>query len=225
MTGDDLHKQDAQTPGSAPAQPDLEHLNAAFTHVDEGVKSGHIAAGAAKGLVYSLIETLGANKNKDYEIYLSATKVFFPISTLVNIGARYTSANEIGLTGFGECSGTGNAKTCSNDKEVRMEVSIAHLVAKNTAIGGEWQQHGSNLDGKSVRIGGLDASLVTSVVQPILPGVSNMLEQRKEGDWFDLFMAYAPNKNISFVVAYLMFSNISVAKDQNGFYFSTHLTF
>lgn len=60
MTGDDLHKQDAQTPGSAPAQPDLEHLNAAFTHVDEGVKSGHIAAGAAKGLVYSLIETLGA---------------------------------------------------------------------------------------------------------------------------------------------------------------------
>lgn len=60
MTGDDMHKQDAQKPGGTPAQPDLEHLNAAFTHVDEGVKSGSIAAGAAKGLVYSLVETLGA---------------------------------------------------------------------------------------------------------------------------------------------------------------------
>jgi hypothetical protein len=60
MTSDDLHKQDAQTPGGEQAQPDLEHLNAALAHVNEGVKSGRIAAGAAKGLVYSLVETLGA---------------------------------------------------------------------------------------------------------------------------------------------------------------------
>ncbi|TAM06317.1 MAG: hypothetical protein EPN70_06180 [Paraburkholderia sp.] len=60
MTSDDMHKQDAQTPGGEPAQPDLEHLSAAFNHVDEGVKSGKIAAGAARGLVYSLVETLGA---------------------------------------------------------------------------------------------------------------------------------------------------------------------
>lgn len=172
-----------------------------------------------------LVHTLGANKNKDYEIYLAATKVLFPISTLVNFTARYTSANEDGLTGFGECSGPGSDLDCSNKREVRMEVSIAHLVAKNTAIGGEWQQHGDNLDGKSVRLGGIDATAVTTLVQGILPGAADMLTQKKEGDWFDLFMAYAPNKNISFVVAYLMFSNISVAPDQNGFYFSTHLTF
>jgi hypothetical protein len=60
MASDDTQKQDAQSPGNAPAQPDLDHLNAAFTHVDEGVKSGKIAAGAARGLVYSLVETLGA---------------------------------------------------------------------------------------------------------------------------------------------------------------------
>jgi hypothetical protein len=60
MASDDTQKQDAQSPGGAPAQPDLEHLNAALTHVDEGVKSGSIAAGAARGLVYSLVETLGA---------------------------------------------------------------------------------------------------------------------------------------------------------------------
>jgi len=53
--------EDSQKPETTPRErPDLEHLNAAFTHVDEGVQSGRIAAGAAKGLVYSLIETLGA---------------------------------------------------------------------------------------------------------------------------------------------------------------------
>lgn len=173
----------------------------------------------------ALVHTLGANKTKDYEVFLSATKIFFPISTLVNVGARYTSANEIGLTGFGQCSGAGASKVCSNDKEVRMEVSVAHLVAKNTAIGFEWQQHGDNLDGKSVTVAGLPLEGLAEVLGTALPSLEKTLTQKKEGDWFDLFMAYAPNKNISFVVAYLMFSNISVAPDQNGFYFSTHLTF
>ncbi len=39
--------------------PDLNHLNEAISHVDEGVRSGSLAIGAAKGLLYSLIETLG----------------------------------------------------------------------------------------------------------------------------------------------------------------------
>jgi len=60
MTSDDMHKRDVQAPGGEPGQPDLDHLNAALAHVDEGVKSGNLAAGAAKGLIYSLVETLGA---------------------------------------------------------------------------------------------------------------------------------------------------------------------
>ncbi|WP_321846005.1 hypothetical protein [Paraburkholderia bannensis] len=60
MTSDDTQKHDAQAPGANAPQTDLDNLNAAFSHVDEGVKSGNIAAGAAKGLVFSLIETLGA---------------------------------------------------------------------------------------------------------------------------------------------------------------------
>jgi hypothetical protein len=43
-----------------PERPDLEHLDAALSHVDQQVSSGSIASGAAKGIVYSLIETLGA---------------------------------------------------------------------------------------------------------------------------------------------------------------------
>lgn len=62
MTSDGSNK-----PGTEPRdgvqrdeKPDLEHLNAALTHVDQGVRSGNMAAGAAKGILYSLIETLGA---------------------------------------------------------------------------------------------------------------------------------------------------------------------
>ncbi|MCG5075596.1 hypothetical protein [Paraburkholderia tagetis] len=60
MTSDDTQKDDAQAPGGDARKQDLENLNAALSHVDEGVKSGSIAKGAAKGLVFSLIETLGA---------------------------------------------------------------------------------------------------------------------------------------------------------------------
>jgi len=42
-----------------PEVPDISQMNEALAHVDEGVRSGSIAAGAAKGLLYSLIETLG----------------------------------------------------------------------------------------------------------------------------------------------------------------------
>lgn len=172
----------------------------------------------------ALVHTLGAAENKDWEAYIAATKVFFRYSTLVNVTARYTSANQIGLVGFGKCNGLGAG--CSNDKEVRMEVSVAHLVAKNTAIGFEWQQHGDNLDGRSVNVGGLDLSGLTDLLGGIgLGGLSSTLQQKKESDWWDIFFAYAPNKKISFVVAYLMLGNISVSPDNNGFYFSTHLTF
>ncbi|WP_028079203.1 DUF3034 family protein [Solimonas soli] len=173
-----------------------------------------------------LVKTLGGYKTKDYEIYLAATKIFFPISTLVNVTARYTSANEDGLTGFGACKNNGlGTGDCDNDRELRWEVSIAHLVAKNTAIGGEWQQHGNNTGGQSVNINGLNLTPIAGALANLGIDLGSALKQKNEGDWFDLFMAYAPNKNISFVVAYLMFGNISVAPDQNGFYFSTHLTF
>lgn len=38
----------------------LDELDAALTHVGTSLSSGSIAAGAAKGILYSLIETLGA---------------------------------------------------------------------------------------------------------------------------------------------------------------------
>ncbi|MEQ1439095.1 DUF3034 family protein [Fontimonas sp. SYSU GA230001] len=166
-----------------------------------------------------LMHTLGAAKSKDWEAYVAATKVFFRYSTLVNLTARYTAANEIGLTGFGSCDDSGN---CQSKKKVRLEASVAHLVAKNTAIGFEYQQHGDNLDGRSVNVGDIDLSALTAILGG---GTQSALTQKEESDWWDIFFAYAPNKKISFVIAYLMLGNIAVSPDNNGFYFSTHLTF
>jgi hypothetical protein len=41
-------------------KPDVGHLNDALNHVDTLLSSGNIAVSAAKGILYSLIETLGA---------------------------------------------------------------------------------------------------------------------------------------------------------------------
>jgi len=159
-----------------------------------------------------LLKTLQAAKAKDWEAYICATKIFFPINTLINATVRYTSANETGLTGFGT--------TGDNKKKFRPEVSVAYLLAKNTAIGGEYQKHGRNLDGKRVQLEGVDLTQLT----PLLGGTGDTLTQR-ESDWFDLFFAYLPNKNLSFTLAYAMLGDITITPNQNGFYFSMHATF
>ena len=179
------------------------------------------------------LDTLSAAKNKDYEIYAAFTKVFFRYSTLINLTVRYTSANQIGLTGFGTCD---NGHTnCDNDKEFRMEFSTAYLLQKNFAIGGEWQQHGNNQKHKPVDVGNLldtnsDGTFVNQTLGAIVGGavgatnLKNALSQN-ESDWFDFFMAYAPNKNYSITIAYLFLGDIAIAHEQNGLYVALHATF
>ena len=52
-------KSDQNPPANERATPDAEHLHAAVTHLGESIDSGHIASSAAKGILYSLVETLG----------------------------------------------------------------------------------------------------------------------------------------------------------------------
>jgi hypothetical protein len=161
-----------------------------------------------------LLKTLGANKSKDFEAYVAATKIFFPISTAIDITARYTSANEIGLTGFGGPGG--------NHRKLRLEGSLAYLLAKNIAIGGEYQQHGNNLGGITVsQLGGLNNALCALG----LCGVGGALTQKNESDWMDIFAAYAPAKNLSFTAAMLDFGNITFTPNQIGFYLSVAASF
>jgi hypothetical protein len=49
----------APNPSRPDSKPPVEHLDAALTHLDQSIQSGSIAESAAKGLLYSLIETLG----------------------------------------------------------------------------------------------------------------------------------------------------------------------
>lgn len=182
------------------------------------------------------VKTLSAADNKDWEAYAAFTKIFFRYSTLVNLTVRYTSANQIGLTGFGSCGA--NHQNCKNDKEFRMEFSTAYLLQKNFAIGGEWQQHGNKQGGKSVDTGDLLSTtdnngvieLVNGTVSNVVGGVVGATTLAKtltqqESDWFDVFAAYAPNKNYSITLAYLFLGNIAVAKEQNGLYLALHATF
>jgi hypothetical protein len=162
----------------------------------------------------ALLQTLGAAKNKDFEAYVAATKIFFPISTAIDVTARYTSANEIGLTGFGGPDG--------NHRKVRFEGSIAYLLAKNIAIGGEYQQLGDNLGGLTVsQLGGVNNALCALG----LCGAGAALTQQHESDWKDIFAAYAPAKNLSFTAAMLDFGNITFTPNQIGFYLSVAASF
>ncbi|MGQ0620571.1 MAG: DUF3034 family protein [Panacagrimonas sp.] len=180
-----------------------------------------------------LLRTLQAAKSKDWEAYICMTKVYFPFSTLINLTGRYTNANQTGLTGFGFKDRIGPDQDTDDKKKFRFEASIATLVAKNTVFGGEYAKHGKNLNNVGVNVNGLDIGGITSALAelPLVNqlGVStanlqNTLTQY-EDDWYDLFFAYAPNKRISFVVAYAMLGNITLTPDQHGFYLSTHLTF
>jgi hypothetical protein len=61
MTHDESSKTpESQSTGAGGEKPELELLDAAISHVDEQISSGNIAVSAAKGILYSLIETLGA---------------------------------------------------------------------------------------------------------------------------------------------------------------------
>jgi len=61
MNSDPTEPRDTRStePDLQEPHPDIEHFDAAITHVDESVAAGRMAAGAAKGILYSLIETLG----------------------------------------------------------------------------------------------------------------------------------------------------------------------
>jgi hypothetical protein len=59
-----MTRDDTDPPGKPPStdeetHPELEHFDAALTHVDDSIAAGRMAAGAAKGILYSIIETLG----------------------------------------------------------------------------------------------------------------------------------------------------------------------
>ena len=83
----------------------------------------------------------------------------------------------------------------NNSYKPEFEGSVAYLLSRNWAIGAEYRQKPNNL------------------------GIA------KEDDWYDAFVAWAPNKHVSLTLAYADLGNIVIKDNQRGLYASVQVGF
>ena len=133
----------------------------------------------AAGSLGSVLNFLGV-KTSGTDLYVSATKLFLAKGLLVNGTLRYTNANQNGLLGFG-------AGAPGNDgMSLVPELSVALLLSPHIAVGAEYRFKPNNLEALG-RAAGLGDALA-------------------EDDWKDIFIAWAPNKNASVTLAYMIWA-------------------
>lgn len=154
------------------------------------------------GSIGSVFDFLGTQKSGT-DVYVSATKLLLAQSLLVNGTLRYTNANQNGLLGFG------SAAPGKNSRSLQPEFSIAYLINKNLAVGAEYRFKPNNLQALGAAAG-LGAAL-------------------REDDWKDLFIAWAPSKNLSLTLAYVdlgrIVPGITNNRRQTGYYLSAQVAF
>ena len=152
------------------------------------------------GSLQGIFTALGV-KDSGTDFYVSATKLFLGNGLLVNATLRSTNANQNGLLGFGS-AGPGK-----NSRSLQPEFSVAYLLSKNVAIGAEYRFKPNNL-------------------QPHFAGSNGLTED----DWKDIFIAWAPTKNVSLTAAYVDLGRIvqvanPTQSKQTGYYLSAQLAF
>lgn len=149
------------------------------------------------------LNALGA-KRSGTDVYVSATKLLLDKGLLLNATLRATKANQNGLLGFGATLGTPH-----NSYRLMPEFSVAYLLSRHVAIGAEYRKKPNNLEDAG-RAAGLGSGL-------------------REDDWKDLFIAWAPNKNLSITLAYVDLGRIVPAttggRRQTGTYLSAQVAF
>lgn len=84
-----------------------------------------------------VLALIGAGRDTDSELYLSATKLVLRHGILINATARHTRANQNGILGFG-----GDQE---NDKQWLAETFVAYLITDKLASGIEYRQQPNNL--------------------------------------------------------------------------------
>lgn len=174
LVGDAVYGQDSWLPQIA--------LGAEFKrHV--GIENGGALASPTQ---------LGARVDEGVDVYAAATRLFLAQSLLVNVTARYSRANQLGLLGFG---GAQDAHG-----ELNAEATLGYVLTRKLVIGGEYR------------------------------GKSSRLAVDDEGAAWDLFLAYAPNRHVSIVAAYVNLGNVlgpatGVNHDQVGSYLSVQFGF
>ena len=154
------------------------------------------------GSIDSVLSFLGT-KTSGTDLYVSATKLFLAQGILVNGTLRNTNANQNGLLGFG------SAAPGRNSRSWQPEVSVALLLRRDLAIGAEYRRKPNNLESLG-RAAGLGDAL-------------------REDAWKDLFIAWAPSKNISLTLAYVQLGRIVPGitdnRKQSGAYLSAQVAF
>lgn len=149
------------------------------------------------------LEALGARRHGT-DFYVSATKLFLGQSLLLNGTLRATKGNQNGLLGYGATLG-GNEDKYS----LQPEFSVAYLVSKNVAVGAEYRFMRNKLE-TAGRAAGLGSGL-------------------RSEDWKDVFIAWAPSKNLSLTLAYVDLGVIVPAttgnRKQTGYYLSAQVAF
>ena len=151
---------------------------------------------------------IGAKQDHGVDLYASATKLLLAQNLLLNGTLRFTKANQFGLLGFGGSK--------DNSIKPELELSAAYLLRKDLVIGAEYRMKPNNLE---------------SPANTLLFGGANVVDL-KEDDAFDVFVAYAPTKNISLTAAYVNLGNIATVKavdadygKQDGVYLSAQVGF
>jgi Protein of unknown function (DUF3034) len=149
------------------------------------------------------LDALGA-KREGVDFYVSATKLFLAQGLLVNGTLRATKANQNGLLGYGATLG-GSEKRYS----LQPEFSVAYLLSKNVVVGAEYRFMRNKLE-QAGRTAGLGGGLRSS-------------------DWKDVFIAWAPTKNVSLTLAYVDLGVIvpatTASRKQTGYYVSAQVAF
>lgn len=84
-----------------------------------------------------IIAAVGGKGSVGTDYYLAASKLFLAQSLLVNVTARETKANQLGILGFGGDK--------HNDYSTQVEASAAYLFSKRFAVGAEFRTKPSNL--------------------------------------------------------------------------------
>ena len=154
------------------------------------------------GSLGSVLDFLGT-QTSGTDVYVSATKLLLAQSLLVNGTLRSTNANQNGLLGFGA------AAPGKNRRSLQPEFSVAYLINKNLAVGAEVRFKPNNLQALGAAAG-LGAAL-------------------REDDWKDIFIAWAPSKNLSLTLAYVdlghIVPGITNHRRQTGYYLSAQVAF
>lgn len=154
------------------------------------------------GSLGSVLDFLGT-RTSGTDLYVSATKLFLAQGVLVDATLRNTNANQNGLLGFG------SAAPGRNSRSWQPEVSVALLLRNNLAVGAEYRRMPNNLEALG-RAAGLGDAL-------------------RADDWKDVFVAWAPSKNLSLTLAYVQLGRIVPGitdnRKQSGAYLSAQVAF